>query len=40
MYKLTLAQCAAFMINFFEEDSRIKVGLSQPKDSLVRILTE
>ena len=40
VYKLTLAQCAAFMINFFEEDSRIKVGLSQPKDSLVRILTE
>ena len=37
---LTLAQCATFMIRFFEEDSRIKIGLSQPKDSLVRMLTE
>ena len=37
---LTLAQCAAFMARFFEEDVRIKTGLSQPRDSLTRILTE
>ncbi|MEK7082910.1 MAG: hypothetical protein AAB972_01960, partial [Patescibacteria group bacterium] len=35
---LTAAQCATFMIRFFEEDHRIKTGLSQPKDSLVRML--
>lgn len=40
VHALTLAQCAAFMIRFFEEDARIKIGLSQPKDSLIRILTE
>lgn len=37
---LTLAQCGTFLSRFFEEDARIKTGLSQPKDSLVRILTE
>lgn len=37
---LTFLQCAAFMSRFFEEDSRIKIGLSQPKDSLLRMLIE
>lgn len=37
---LTLAQCGAFVTRFFEEDWRIKVGLSQPKDSLVGMLME
>lgn len=37
---LTLTQCGAFVTRFFEEDWRIKVGLSQPKDSLVAMLME
>lgn len=37
---LTPAQCADFVSRFFEEDFRIKIGLSQPRDSLVRMLTE
>ncbi len=37
---LTPAQCGFFLSRFFEEDFRIKVGLSQPKDSLVRMLME
>lgn len=37
---LTPAQCALFVSRFFEEDFRIKVGLSQPKDSLVGMLIE
>ncbi|GEM_PF-3325908 len=36
---LSLAQCGAFMSRFFEEDGRIKIGLSQPKESMIRILT-
>lgn len=37
---LTLTQCCSFMSRFFEEDSRIKIGLSRPKDSLVQMLIE
>ena len=37
---LTPAQCAAFMKRFFEEDFRIKVGLSSPRDSLMGMLME
>lgn len=37
---LTSTQCAAFMTRFFKEDHHIKIGLSQPKDSLMRMLTE
>ena len=37
---LTSAQCATFMKRFFEEDFRIKVGLSQPRDSLLQMLIE
>lgn len=37
---LTLTQCYSFMFRFFEEDSRIKIGLSRPKDSLVQMLIE
>ena len=37
---LTLAQCGTFLPRFFEEDSRIKIGLSQPKDSLMQMLIE
>ena len=37
---LTPAQCAAFMKRFFEEDFRIKVGLSNPRDSLMGMLME
>lgn len=36
---LTLRQCAFFVMQFFEEDWHIKVGISQPKDALIRILT-
>ncbi|MEK9195727.1 MAG: hypothetical protein AAB975_05075, partial [Patescibacteria group bacterium] len=37
---LTPVQCASFASRFFEEDFRIKIGLSQPRDSLVRMLVE
>lgn len=37
---LTPAQCASFVSRFFEEDFRIKVGLSQPRDSLMGMLME
>ena len=37
---LTPAQCAAFLKRFFEEDFRIKVGLSQPRESLMGMLME
>ncbi len=37
---LTPAQCANFMRRFFEEDSRIKIGLSRPQDSLLQMLAE
>lgn len=37
---LAPAQCAGFVSRFFEEDFRIKIGLSQPRDSLVGMLTE
>ncbi len=36
---LALEQCAGFVNLFFEEDWRIKVGLSHPKDALVNMLT-
>ena len=37
---LTPAQCAAFLKRFFEEDFHIKVGLSQPRESLMGMLME
>ena len=37
---LTLSQCISFLPRFFEQDVRIKIGLSQPKDSLVQMLME
>ena len=37
---LSLKRLARLMTNFFEEDVKIKIGLSRPKDSLVRILFE
>ncbi|MDP3779250.1 MAG: hypothetical protein Q8R30_04380 [bacterium] len=37
---LSLAQCGSFMSRFFEEDARIKIGLSQPKESMIQMLME
>ncbi|MDP3769455.1 MAG: hypothetical protein Q8R40_00770 [bacterium] len=38
--ELTLSQCISFLPRFFEQDFRIKIGLSQPKDSLIQMLME